>query len=435
MLNKISSKLTEALNKLNNKDQKIAHKALDELEIALIDCDVSQSAAESFIENVKKNKESHDSWLECLHISLVELLTNSEHGSEINLKAKRPAVILMAGIQGAGKTTTAAKIAIKYSKKLKVMACSTDTYRPAAMEQLKILLEPHSITTIAQEGNEDPIAIARNALAKAKNSNYDLLIIDTAGRQHDNELMMQEIKTIQSDCSPIETLMVVDGMAGNFAVESAREFLKHINLTGFILTKMDGNQKGGAAISLTHETKLPVKFLGTGEKTDKLDIFDADRFAKIILDLGDQTGFLEKLENIDIKKQRQAEKSLRTGNFDFNQFLSQIEQIDNLGGASEILGKLPGTKNLINNSQAISKGEQNIKATKAMILSMTYKERANPSLLENKSRRKRIVQGSASDVRSFNMMMKQFKQMQKMMQKFKGKNFAKIMQQMQDRLN
>lgn len=431
MLHKISSKLTETLDKLTNKDEKVINSVLQELELSLVDCDVSQAAAKAFIDQIRKNKQDSDNWLGCVHKSLVQLLSSDVKDSGLNLKTKKPAVVLMVGIQGVGKTTTTAKLAIKYKAKHKVLVCSTDIYRPAAMEQLKILLSPHDIEVVIQEGEEQPLEIAQKALAKAKSSNYDILIIDTAGRQHDKTEMMKELHEIQNKCSPIETLMTVDGMAGNFAVESTKEFSKHVTITGFILTKMDGDQKGGAAISITYETNLPVKYIGNGEQTDKIDVFDADRFAKIILDLGDQTGFIEKLQDIDLKQQNKLKESMKSGQFDFNQYLEQIEKIDELGGAGELLGKLPGTQKLMANKQVLDQGEKNMKKTRAMILSMTAKERSHPALLENKSRRRRIIRGSAADVRSFNMMMKQFKQMQKMMSKLKGKGLAKLLKQLE----
>ena len=431
MLFHISGKIREALDKLNNKDEKIVNQSLIELESALIDADVSMPAASNFIKLVKQNKNESKSWLECLHSTLIDFLTCNKD-NELNLKTKRPAVILMAGIQGAGKTTTTAKLACQLKSKSKVLVCSTDIYRPAAMEQLQILLEKENVEVVIQTGTEQPVAIAQKALEKAKNHNYDILIIDTAGRQHEQHQLMQELNDIKQATNPIETLMVLDGMTGNFAVDSARAFMKEISLTGFILTKMDGDQKGGAAISIVNETNLPIKFIGRGEQIDKLEIFDAQRFAKIILDMGDESGFIEKLQAIDTKKQQKLEHDIKKGSWDFNSYLEQIEQIQNLGGARELLSKMPGTNKIMANQNLLDQGDKNIQKTRAMIQSMTAKERSNPLLLENnKSRRKRIINGAASDIRSFNMMLKQFKQMKKMMGSLKGKGMAKLMAQLQ----
>lgn len=433
MLYDISGKLRATIDQLRSKDKKMAQQALSELKDKLIDSDVSHKAADKFIELTNYNKTDDNTWLEALHNSLRELLSPSGTTSELNLRTKKPAVILMAGIQGAGKTTSTAKLAVKLqSKKQKVLVASTDIYRPAAMEQLQILLEPFNITTEIQEHQESALAIAEKALTKAKSQNYDILIIDTAGRQHDQLELMQEIKSIRNHTQPIETLLVVDGMAGNFAVESAKAFLEHINLTGFILTKMDGNQKGGAAISIAEETELPIKFIGRGEQINKLENFDVDRFVKIILDMGDETGFIEQLQNIDTKKQQKMANELKKGKWDFNQFLEQLEQIQNMGGARELLSKMPGANKIMSNQGLLEQGEKNLQTTKAMIQSMTKKERENPLLLENNSRRRRIVAGSGSDIRSFNMMLKQFKQMQKVMSSLKGKGMAQLMKKLQN---
>lgn len=432
MLYKISNKLREAIENLSNKDNKISDNALNDLKNNLIDCDVSHSAASQFINNAKELNAQGNPWLESLNLALIQLMQN-EQQSNLNLKTKKPATILMAGIQGAGKTTTTAKLAIKLlnQNKLKVLACSTDIYRPAAMEQLQILLKNYPVEVIIQENNESPTEITKKALNKAINHNYDILIIDTAGRQHDQSNLMQEIKDIQKITQPCETILVVDGMSGNFAVESAKAFNKEINLSGFILTKMDGNQKGGAAISIVHEVGIPIKFLGRGEKLEKLDIFDAERFAKIILDMGDESGLIEQLKTIDNKQQIKIAKEFKKGSWDFNQFALQLDQIEKLGGAKELISKMPGSNKILGNTNNIEEGEKNLIKIRAMINSMTPKERANPRLLENKSRRRRIVAGSATDIRRFNMMLKQFKQMQKLMTSLKGKGMQKIMQQLQ----
>lgn len=430
MLFKLAGKFRDTIEQLSKKDLKSANAALSKLEESLIDFDVAQESAAHFINITKQNKTETNTWLESLETSLVNLLTSTET-SGLNLKTKKPAVILMAGIQGAGKTTTTAKLAVKYSKNMKVLVCSTDIYRPAAMEQLQILLREHKIEVVIQTNNETPVAIAEAALAKAINHNYDLLIIDTAGRQHDQTELMQEISSIHTATNPIETLLVVDGMAGNFAVASAKSFQGHLPITGFILTKMDGDQKGGAAISIVHATGLPIKYLGRGEQIEKLEMFDAERFAKILLDMGDQSGFMEQLQKIDTKQQQKLAQDFKKGKWDFNQFLEQLEQIQTMGGARELISKMPGASKLMGNQSLLDQGEQTMLKTKAMILSMTKKERANPLLLENKSRRRRVVAGSASDIRSFNMMLKQFKQMQKIMGSMKGKGMAKMMAQLQ----
>lgn len=437
MLYKISGKLREAIDKLSNKDGKIAEQALSELLQNLIDCDVSQNAANHFIEQAKSFKSENTTWLDSLNEALINLMSDTNNSSGLNLKTKKPAVILMAGIQGAGKTTTTAKLALelKSKAKLKVLVCSTDIYRPAAMEQLQILLKPHAVEVVIQENSENPVTIAEKAYRKASTQNFDVLIIDTAGRQHDQTELMQEIKQIKQATNPIETILVVDGMAGNFAVESARAFSQAITLTGFILTKMDGDQKGGAAISIVHELGIPVKYLGRGEQLEKLDLFDAARFAKIILDLGDESGLIEQLQKIDTKQQQKIAKDFNQGKWDFNQFLQQLEQIQSMGGATEIISKMPGSNKILGNQGLLDQGEKNLVKIKAMIQSMTPKERSRPLLLENKSRRRRIVAGSASDIRSFNMMLKQFKQMQKMMSSLKGKGMRKLMQQIEQMQN
>lgn len=432
MLYNISNKINEALTKLKSSNKKVVSNALSELENHLIDSDVSQTAASKFITDVKEKYSTNPNWLECLHDALIDLI--SAPNPELNLKVKKPAVIMMVGAQGAGKTTFTAKLAVAQSKKLKVLACSVDIYRPAAMEQLQKMLASHNVNVVVSEHpNETPLEIALRARQKASKENYDMLIIDTAGRQHEQENLMQEVCELHKNLNPIETLLVLDGMSGNFAIDCAKNFKSKMPISGFVLTKMDGDQKGGAAISIVNECGLPIKFIGRGEQIDKIEIFNPERFAKIILDLGDQESFIENLKKIDDLAKPKVNPLKQQ--FDFNTYLEWLEKLNQLGGLEGFIGMMPGSNKIMQDPSKLKETEEKIKATKTLISSMTKKERANPQLLQNNSRRRRIIKGAGSDVRNFNQMMKQFKQIQKTMSSLKGGKMAKLLAQLKSNPN
>jgi signal recognition particle subunit SRP54 len=353
--------------------------------------------------------------------------------SDLNLNVPAPAVILMAGLQGAGKTTTVAKLArhLKERRKKKVMVVSADVYRPAAIEQLKTLAQQVDVLFFASDASQKPEAIVRAAIDDARKSYVDVLIVDTAGRTSIDDAMMAEIKALHAAVSPVETLFVVDAMTGQDAAVTAKHFSEALPLTGVVLTKTDGDARGGAALSVRYITGKPIKFIGTGEKTDGLDVFHPERIASRILDMGDVLSLVEQVEQqVDKDKaQKLAEKVAKGKKFDLNDMRDQLEQMQNMGGLAGLMDKLPGMGQIPDHVKAQVTGKE-VPRMVAIINSMTRKERRNPALL-NGSRRSRIAKGSGMTPADINKLMKQYQQMEKMMSKMGRGGMKGLMRGMQ----
>lgn len=410
--------------------------AMREVRIALLEADVALPVVKSFIEQVKTRALGEDVLTslkpEQVLVKIVkEELTNTLGSSNetLNLSAQPPAVILMAGLQGAGKTTSTAKLA-KYlieREKKKVMVVSADVYRPAAIEQLQTVADQVGAAFFPSSVIDDPIAIGQSAIAAAKKGFYDVLIVDTAGRLAVDDAMMQEIKGMQKTLNPIETLFVVDAMTGQDAANTAKSFSEVLDLTGVILTKLDGDARGGAALSVRDIVGKPIKFMGMGEKMDALEPFHPERIASSILGMGDVLTLVEEIERkVDKKKADKMAKKIQKGaRFTLIDFREQLVQMNDMGGMSSMMDKLPGMGNL---PDAV-KNQVNDKSSDKMIAiinSMTKKERKFPQLIKG-SRKRRIATGSGNEIQDVTRMLKQFTQMQKMMKKFSGKGMMKMM--------
>jgi signal recognition particle subunit SRP54 len=355
-----------------------------------------------------------------------------DSNESLNLAAQPPAVVLMAGLQGAGKTTSVAKLAryLKEREKKKVMVVSADIYRPAAIKQLETLASEVGVEFFASHADQKPVDIARNAVQAAKVKFIDVLLVDTAGRLHIDDALMTEIRQLHKALSPVETLFVIDAMIGQDAVATAKAFNEALPLTGVILTKVDGDARGGAALSVRQVTGKPIKFLGVGEKTDALEPFHPDRIASRILGMGDMMSLIEDVEQkVDRKKAEQLAKKVAKGKrFDLNDLRDQLQQMKNLGGFSGLLDKLPGMGNMSQMVEQANMGKQ-FSRMAAIINSMTPAERRNPDLL-NGSRKRRITVGSGTNLQDLNRLLKQHKQMGKMMKKMKGKGMQQMMRGM-----
>ena len=411
--------------------------ALREVRIALLEADVALPVVRSFLERVRE-KAVGEAVLESLspgqavikvvHDELVALM--GAQNEELNLATSPPAVILLAGLQGAGKTTTAAKLArfLREREKKQVLLCSVDVYRPAAIEQLAQLAEQTGVDFLS-EGTE-PVAIAQHALSQARVRSDDVVIIDTAGRLHVDENMMTELKAVHAAVAPVETLFVVDSMTGQDAVTSADAFNDALALTGVILTKTDGDARGGAALSVREVTGKPIKFLGIGEDSSALEAFHPDRVASRILGMGDVVGLVEEVQrSVDEEKARKISQKLKKGKgFDLEDFRDQLYEVEKMGGLGGLMDKIPGMSALPQAARAQMGGGETNRLI-AMINSMTPGERAFPAVIKG-SRKRRIAAGSGTQVQEVNRLLKQFTQMQKMMKKMKGKGgMAKLMGQ------
>lgn len=413
--------------------------ALRDVRMALLEADVALPVVREFIKQVKEKalgldvNKSLTPGQEFIKIVQHELtVAMGEVNSTLNLATQPPAVILMAGLQGAGKTTSVAKLAkfLKEKQKKKVLVVSADVYRPAAIKQLETLASAIQVEFFPSEIKQKPLDIVNRAIAHAKLQFFDVLIVDTAGRLHVDGEMMAEIQALHQAVQPIETLFVVDAMTGQDAANTAKAFNDALPLTGVILTKVDGDARGGAALSIRQITGKPIKFLGMGEKTDALEPFYPDRIASRILGMGDVISLIEELESkVDREKaERMAKKFKKGDKFDFNDFLDQLKQMRNMGGMSAMLAKLPGAGQLPEHIKAQMDDKITVKM-EAIINSMTFKERLNPELIKG-SRKRRIAQGSGTQVQDVNKLLKQFDDMQRMMKKMKGGGMMKMMRNM-----
>lgn len=417
---------------------------LRDIRIALLEADVALPVAKEFIEQVKVKalgKEVLESLkpgevlIKLVHDELVQIM--GEYNEALNLKTQPPAVILMAGLQGSGKTTTVAKLArwLKETQKKSVLVTSADIYRPAAIDQLATLANTVGVEFHPSTTNQDPVEIANSAIQSAKNKVIDVVIIDTAGRLHIDEEMMSEIKRLHQAIQPIETLFIVDSMTGQDAANTAKAFNDALPLTGVILTKTDGDARGGAALSIRHLTGKPIKFMGVGEKIDALEPFHPDRVASRILGMGDILTLVEEAErNLDRSKAEKLAKKIKKGkSFDLEDFRDQLKQIHNMGGVMGIMSKLPGINQLPQHVKD-QLNDKRLVRIEAMINSMTSKERRFPDLIRN-SQKRRITEGSGTTIQDLNQLLKQFTQMQKMMKKMSKKGgMMKMMRGMQGKL-
>lgn len=444
MFENLSERLSASLKQISGKarlNESNISDALRDVRVALLEADVALPVVKDFIERVRGKAlgqavmaalNPSEAFIKIVHEELVAVMGAEDNS--LNLATTPPAVILMAGLQGAGKTTTVAKLArlLKEQQKKRVAVVSADVYRPAAIEQLQTLAAEVGVTFIESSPDQAPVAIATAAVQSAKQQLADVLLVDTAGRLAVDEAMMAEIKQVHASINPIETLFVVDAMTGQDAANTAKAFNDALPLTGIVLAKTDGDARGGAALSTRTITGKPIKFLGSGEKTDALEVFHADRIASRILGMGDVLSLIEEAERkVDkTKAQRFARKMQQGQKFDLEDFRDQLQQMANMGGLSSMLDKLPGMGQLPASAQAQLDDGQ-FKRMGVIIDSMTLKERRFPDLL-NGSRKQRIAAGSGTQIADINRLLKQHKQMQKMMKKVGKKGgMQKMMRGMQ----
>lgn len=409
---------------------------LREVRKALLEADVALPVVKVFIDQVRsralgqqigKALNPGQQFIKIVENELISVMGSANEG--LKLAVQPPAVILMAGLQGAGKTTSVAKLAryLKEREKKKVLVVSADIYRPAAIQQLQTLAQEVDVEFFPSTAEQRPVDIARGAIDHAKRQFLDVVIVDTAGRLHIDDELMQEIQNLHAAINPAETLFVIDAMIGQDAVNTAKAFNDALPLTGVILTKADGDARGGAALSVRHVTGKPIKFLGMGEKVDALEPFHPERIASRILGMGDVLSLIEQAErSIDKAKADKLVKKVTKGQkFDLEDLRDQLQQMQNMGGLTSMLDKLPGMGNVAQMAQQSNMTKQ-FKVMEAIINSMTPEERRNPEDL-NGSRKRRITQGSGTQIQDLNRLLKQYKQMAKMMQKMKGGGMAKMM--------
>ena len=432
MFENLSIRLEKAIKTLKGQG-KISEinvaETVKEIRRALIDADVSYKIAKDFTNNIKDKAIGQNVltsvspgqlMTKIVNDEMVELLGGTK--SDINLKGN-PAIILVAGLQGSGKTTFCGKIANHLKSKGRrpyLVAC--DVYRPAAIEQIKVLGQNINVPVYSEDENKNPLQIAENGIKQAKTLSYDIVIVDTAGRLSIDEDMMNEISNLKNKLNPSETLFVVDSMTGQDAVNTAKVFNDRINFDGVVLTKLDGDTRGGAALSIKSVVNKPIKFVSMGEKPDSLDIFYPDRMASRILGMGDIVSFVEKAQlNYDQEEAEKLEKKLRKNDFNFEDFLKQINQIKKMGNLKDLMGMIPGVGKAIKD---IDISDDTFKSTESIIKSMTPYERQNPDSIDG-SRRKRLAAGSGTNITEVNKLIKQFEEMRKMIKSMNKMNMFK----------
>ena len=444
MFQNLSDRIDGALHKLKGKGRineiNIAE-SMKEIRRALLDADVNFKIAKSFTQNVRdkaigqevlQSLQPGQLMVKLVRDELAELM--GSEAADINLSGA-PTVILMSGLQGSGKTTFSGKLAnylkTKKSKHPLLVAC--DVYRPAAIDQLHVVGDQIGVPVYSDRDQKDPVAIALAGIAEAKNQGKNVVIIDTAGRLAVDEEMMKEIAAIHSAIKPSETLFVVDSMTGQDAVNTAKAFNDQLNFDGVILTKLDGDTRGGAALSIRSVVDKPIKFIGTGEKMEAIDVFHPDRMADRILGMGDVVSLVERAqEQFDLEEARKIQKKIAKDTFGFDDFLGQIQQIKKMGNMKDLMGMIPGMSKM---TQQVDIDDDAFKHVEAIIHSMTPAERSQPKLL-NTSRKNRIAKGSGRSIQEVNQLIKQFEQMSKMMKMMqggKGKNLMRMMQQFNPR--
>lgn len=408
---------------------------LKDVRRALLDADVNYKVAKTFTDTVKKKALGQNvltsvkpgqMMVKIVHDELAELMGGE--AAELKLKG-HPSVVLMSGLQGSGKTTFSAKLALleKTKKNHNPLLAACDVYRPAAVDQLKVLGQEIGVPVYCEPDVKDPVGIAQRAISEAKAKGYDLVIVDTAGRLAVDEQMMNEISAIKNAINPDDTLFVVDSMTGQDAVNTAKEFNDRLDFDGVVLTKLDGDTRGGAALSIRTVVNKPIMFVGTGEKMDALDVFHPDRMADRILGMGDIVSLVEKAqEQFDEKEAKRLQKKIQKNQFDFNDFLTQIQQIKKMGNIKDLASMIPGVGKAIKD---VDIDDNAFKGIEAIIYSMTKKERAHPEIL-NISRRRRIANGSGTKIEDVNRLIKQFDQTRKMMKMMTGSRMAQMMARM-----
>ncbi len=420
-----------SLKKAPSLDEKQVDEGLREIRLALLEADVSIDVAKDFIEKVKpkalgkeiiRSTSPGQMVVKIVYDELVSLL--GDKNVEINLNAVPPVSVMLVGLQGSGKTTTTSKLAkfLEKNKKKKIMMVSLDVYRPAAQEQLKLLGEQNNIYTLPIIEGQLPSDICRRALSAASLNGSEVILFDTAGRTQIDLQMMNEIKQIEDIIKPSETILVADSLTGQVAANVAKEFKNTVNLSGIILTRSDGDGRGGAALSMKYVADVPIKFLGVGEKVENLEVFYPDRIANRILGMGDIVTLVEKAsEDIDEEKLKKTEERLKKGQFTLEDYLSQLKQMKKMGGIEGLMSFLPGVSKIKSQMDQAGVDEKIITQNEAVILSMTKKERENPKLIDG-SRKKRIANGSGTDIATINKLLKQFKMMSEMMKKMSKGN-------------
>jgi len=429
MFENLTSKFEEifsSLKKAPSLNEKQVDEGLRKIRQALLEADVALPVAKKLIENIKpkaigqeiiRSTTPGQMIVKVVFDEIVKILGDVK--SDLNLNVVPPACLMLVGLQGSGKTTTAAKLAkyLEKNKKKKSLLVSLDVYRPAAQEQLNILGEKNSIQTLPIVKDQLPTDIVKRAISAASLSGVDIIIFDTAGRTQIDISMMNEIKEIKALSNPIETILVADSLTGQVAVNVAQEFKKTVDLSGIILTRVDGDGRGGAALSMKFSTNTPIKFIGIGEKIDQLDIFHPDRIANRILGMGDVVSLVEKAsQDLDEENIKKTEENLRAGSFSMEDYLKQLRQMKKMGGMEGVLSMLPGVSKIKKQMDNANVDENIIKINEAIILSMTKEERLNPKIISS-SRKKRISSGSGADSSTINKLLKQFKMMTNMMKK------------------
>ncbi len=434
MFENLTNKFEEvfsSLKKAPSLDEKQVDEGLRGIRQALLEADVSLEVAKKFIENVKpkalgqeiiRSTSPGQMVVKIVHDELVKLL--GENNEDINLSAVPPVPMMLVGLQGSGKTTTTAKLAkfLEKNKKKKIMMASLDVYRPAAQEQLKFLGEQNNILTLPIIEGQLPADICRRAISAANLNGADIILFDTAGRTQIDLQMMSEIKQIEGIIKPTETFLVADSLTGQVAAEVAKEFKNTVNLTGIVLTRADGDARGGAAVSMKYVSNVPIKFLGIGEKIENLEVFHPGRIANRILGMGDIVSLVEKAtQDLSEENIKKTEENLKKGSFSMNDYLTQLRQMKKMGGIEGVMSLMPGVSKVKSQMDQAGIDETIITQNEAIILSMTKKERDNPKIIDS-SRRKRIASGSGTDVATINKLLKQFKMMSEMMKKMSKGN-------------
>jgi signal recognition particle subunit SRP54 len=444
MFDNLTDKLSNTLKKISGQGRLTegnVRDALREVRMALLEADVAVTVVNEFLAKVKKGALGKEvqtslspgqSMVKLIRLELVKVMGDANE--TLNLKAQPPAVVLMAGLQGAGKTTTVAKLGrwLQLNQKKKVGVVSADVYRPAAIKQLQVLANDLDLVFFESDLSQKPVDIVNAAIAAAKKQFLDVVIVDTAGRLHIDDEMMGEIKAIHAAINPIETLFVVDSMTGQDAAITAKAFNAALPLTGVILTKADGDARGGAALSIRHITGKPIKFIGMGEKADALEPFYPDRMASRILGMGDMLSLIEEIEQkVDKEKAQKLVTKIQKGkSFDFNDFREQLQQMEEMGGMASMMDKLPGM-NAVPQEMKDKMNDKMLARQIAIVNSMTPQERLYPDLIKG-NRKKRIAAGCGQELHDVNRMLKQFLMMQKMMKKLKGGNMANMMRGMKN---
>ena len=409
---------------------------LKEVRRALLDADVNYKVAKTFTDTVKQKAlgmnvltaiKPGELMVKIVHDELAALMGGKAADMKLDSTPGHPAVILMAGLNGAGKTTMSGKLALmlKERQHRKPLLAACDTFRPAAMEQLRVLADQVGVPVYIEPEAKDPISVAKNAISHARQNGNDIVIVDTAGRQSIDEELMEQIKNIKDAVSPQETLLVDDAMIGQEAVATAKLFNEQLEIDGVVLTKLDGDTRGGAALSIRTVVDKPIKFIGTGEKMEAIDVFHPDRMADRILGMGDVVSLVERAQQqFDEEEAKRLEKRIKKNKFDFNDFLGQIQQVKKMGNVKDLAAMIPGIGKAIKD---IDIPDDPFKNIEAIIGSMTPKERENPDII-NQSRRKRIAKGSGTDIQEVNRLLKQFDQTRKMMKMVTGMGSSKMMQ-------